>query len=207
MLRKGIICCVLWKSFFKESRAGLLTVVWQMTCQRSHICWCASCWLHVFVLLVQFALVQLKIQFCLASSETGVAFLLEDYLIHQFAWVFLFSWDRCLRVSFSLFIVDFVRYLKFWHDMIKKYRRSGKKSVDYFVCSICCYGIHQALFTANPIAFHIVQLLCFCEKDNLCNLLDSSRKISYWSKLTMRSPWVQPWVRGGARAPFPNSGW
>ena len=138
LLRKGIICCFLEQS--------CLTVVCQMTCQRSHISWCESCWHHVFVLLVQFALVHLKIQFCLASSETGVAFLQEDYRTHQFAWVFLFSWDRCLRLSFSLFIVDFVGYLTFWHDMIQIYRCSRKKSVDYFVCSICRYGIDQALF-------------------------------------------------------------
>ena len=35
------------------------------------------------------------------------------------------------------------------------------------------------------MAFHIAQLLCYCEKDNLCSLLDSGRKIFYWSKLTM----------------------
>ena len=87
--------------FFFLIEQSCLTVVCQMTCQRSHICWCASCW-HGFVLLVQFVLVHLKIQFCLASSETGVAFLQEDYCTHQFAWVFLFSWDRCLRLSFSL---------------------------------------------------------------------------------------------------------
>ena len=34
---------------------------------------------HVFVLLVQFALV------CLALSETGVALIQEDYRTHQFA--------------------------------------------------------------------------------------------------------------------------
>ena len=37
----------------------------------------------------------------------------------------------------------------------------------------------------NAIAFNIAQLLCYCEKDNLCSLLDSGRKIFYWSKLTM----------------------
>ena len=47
--------------FFKKVEQSCLTVVCQMTCQRSHICWCASCWHHVFVLLVQFALIRLKI--------------------------------------------------------------------------------------------------------------------------------------------------
>ena len=44
--------------------------------------------------------------------------------------------------------VDFVRYLTFWHDMIQiKYVEAhAKKSVDYFVCSICRCGIDQALF-------------------------------------------------------------
>ena len=44
----------------------------------------------------------------------------------------------------------------------------------------------------NTIALHIAQLLCYCEKDNLCNLLDSRRKIFYRSKLTMPSSRVEP---------------
>ena len=170
-----------------------------MTCQRSHICWCASC---CFASSVCFG------SFCLASSETGVAFLQEEYCTHQFAWVFFFFRSM---FAFILLFVDFVRYLTFWHDMIQIYRCSRKKSVDYFVCSICRYGIDQALFhqlkvrcNANAIAFHIAQLLCYCEKDNLCSLLDSGRKIFHWSKLTMLSPWVQPWVRGRSAGSFPE---
>ena len=49
-------------------------------------------------------------------------------------------------MRFILLFVDFVRYLTFWHDMIQIYRCSRKTSVDYFVCSICRYGIDQALF-------------------------------------------------------------
>ena len=122
---------------FSIEEQSCLTVVCQMTCQRSHICWCASCWHNVFV---QFFFGS----FCLASSETGVAFLQEDYWTHQFAWAFLFSWDRCLRLSFSLLTLFVI-----WHsgtDMIQIYRCSRKKSVDYLVCSICLYGIDQALF-------------------------------------------------------------
>ena len=29
--------------FLKKVEQSCLTVVWQMTCQRSHICWCAPC--------------------------------------------------------------------------------------------------------------------------------------------------------------------
>ena len=47
--RRALYAVFYGKVFFKESRADLLTVVWQMTCQRW---WCA--------LLVQFALVHLK---------------------------------------------------------------------------------------------------------------------------------------------------
>ena len=43
--------------FFKKVEQSCLTVVWQMTCQMPHIYLCASCWHHVLVLLVQFALV------------------------------------------------------------------------------------------------------------------------------------------------------
>ena len=42
-----------------------------------------------------------------------------------------------LMFAFILLFVYFVRYLTFWHDMIQIYRCSRKKSVDYFVCSIC----------------------------------------------------------------------
>ena len=53
--------CSFEKFFVKKSRAELLIVVWQMTSQRSHMFRCTSCLHHVFVLLVQFALVHLKI--------------------------------------------------------------------------------------------------------------------------------------------------
>ena len=56
----------------------------------------------------------------------------------------------------------------------------------------------------NTIALHIAQLLCYSEKDNLCSLLDSGRKIFYWSKLTMPSSRVQPWVRGRSAGSFPE---
>ena len=55
--------CMLFfiKEFFFKVEQSCLTVVCQMTCQRSQICWCASCWHHVFVLLVQSALIHFKI--------------------------------------------------------------------------------------------------------------------------------------------------
>ena len=53
-----MLCSI--EKFFLRSRAELLIVVWQMTCERSHMFWCALCSHHVFVLLVQFALVHLK---------------------------------------------------------------------------------------------------------------------------------------------------
>ena len=34
---------VFYRSFFEKVEQSCLPVVWQMTCQRSHICWCASC--------------------------------------------------------------------------------------------------------------------------------------------------------------------
>ena len=55
--------CMLFfiEEFFFRVEQSCLTVVCQMTCQRSQICWCASCWHHVFVLLVQSALIHFKI--------------------------------------------------------------------------------------------------------------------------------------------------
>ena len=70
--------------------------------------------------------------FCLASSETGVAFLQEDNHTHQFAWV-IFLWDRCLRLSPSLLTLFVI-----WHSGTTrfKYRFSRIKSADYFVLCI-----------------------------------------------------------------------
>ena len=70
-------------------------------------CLCASCWHNVFVLLVQFALVH----FVWLRQKLVLLFLQEDYCTHQFAWVFLFSWDRCLRLSFSLLTLFVI-----WHS-------------------------------------------------------------------------------------------
>ena len=58
---------------------------------------------------------------------------------------YIFVFLRSMFAFISLF-VDIVRYLTFWHDMIQIYKCSRKKSVDYFVCSVCRYGIDQALF-------------------------------------------------------------
>ena len=60
--------------------------------------------------------------------------------------IFVFLRSMFAFMRFILLFVDFVRYLTFWHDMIQIYRCSRKTSVDYFVCSICRYGIDQALF-------------------------------------------------------------
>ena len=49
-----------------------------------------------------------------------------------------------------------------------------------------------------------IQLLRYSEKDNLCSLLDSGRQIFHWSKLTLLSPWDQPWVRGRSSGSFPE---
>ena len=97
---------------------------------------------HVWSTLVQFALVRFKIWFCLALPETGVALLQGDYCTHQFARV-IFSWDWCLRLSFSLLTLFVI-----WHSGTTrfKYRFSHIKSVDYFMCCICHYGLHQAFF-------------------------------------------------------------
>ena len=73
------------------------------------------------------------------------------------------------------------------------------KSVDYYACCICHFGLDQARVhqlmvkcPTNAIALHIVQLLCYCKKANLCSMLNSGRQISYWLKLIMASPRVQP---------------
>ena len=74
------------EEFFKKKvEQSCLTVVWQMTCQRSHICWCLSCRHLVFVLFRSACFGSFKNKFCLASPETDVAFLQEDYSTHQFA--------------------------------------------------------------------------------------------------------------------------
>ena len=61
----------------------------------THVLVYIMCSHHVFVLLVQFALVHLKniLKVCLALPETGVAFLQEDYRTHQFASIFFLEID------------------------------------------------------------------------------------------------------------------
>ena len=118
---------------------------------------------------------------------------------------------------FPLF-VDFVRYLTSGTTRFKyRFSRISHKVrwLD-FLCSICLYGLDQAFIPSVEGIWLDVPLtrslaiphnFFATARDNLCSLLDSGRQIFHWSKLTMLSPWVQPWVRGGARAPFPNSGW
>ena len=82
--------CMLFfiEEFFFKVEQSCLTVVCQMTCQRSQICWCASCWHHVFVLLVQSALIHFKILIlpslardwhCLSFKKTTVHINLLEY--------------------------------------------------------------------------------------------------------------------------------
>ena len=91
-----------------------LNVVWKMRCQRSHICWCVSCWHHVFVLLVQLALVHLKISFCLARDWCRFPSRRLPYTSIFLSIFFLRS-----MFAFIPLFVDFVRYLTFWHHMIQ----------------------------------------------------------------------------------------
>ena len=89
------------------------------------------------------------------------------------------------------------------------------------MCCICRYGLHvdQALFhqlnwylvrcPAYAIVLHIAQLLCYCEKDNLCSLLESVRQAEF-SLVEINSAKVHessPEFGGGVWAPFLNSGW
>ena len=140
---RRVLYAVFYRGNFKKTvEQSCLTVVWQIVKDHTYV------GVHrvdtiFFVLLVQFALLHLKILFCLPSPETSAAFLQEDYRIHH--WVVFFL--RSMFAFIPLF-VDFVRYRTFWHHMIQimKYRFSCIKSVDYFVCYVCRYGINQALF-------------------------------------------------------------
>ena len=77
---------------------------------------------------------------------------------------------RLMFVFIPLF-VDFLHHLTFWNHKIQ-IEILMHKSVDYFVC--CTFIYHCDLDQAQ--FHHITQLLCYCEKDNLCSLLDSGRK-------------------------------
>ena len=116
--------------------------------------------------------------------------------------------------AFIPLFVDFVCYLTFWHHTIQI------KILTHQVCWLfCIVYIYAAMVymrdyfiswrylvrcSANAIACQITQLLRYCEKDNLCSLLDSGRQIFHWSKLTLLSPWVQPWVRERSSGSFPE---
>ena len=107
----------------------------------------------------QLVCIVLTLCFCFASSVCFDSF--QNLILSDFVrdWCFfpsrrLLYTSICLSIfvflrsmfAFILLFVDFVRHLTFWHDMIQIYRCSRKKSVDYLVCSICRYGIDQALF-------------------------------------------------------------
>ena len=85
----------------KKSRAELLTVVWQMTCQRSHICWCVSCWHDVFYFAssVSFG----SFENLILSSQRLVSLSFKKTTVHiNLLEQFFFLRDRCLRLSLSL---------------------------------------------------------------------------------------------------------
>ena len=132
------------EEFFKKKiEQSCLTLVCQMTCQRSHISWCASCWHNVFASSVCFGSFKnlilsgfVRDRCCFPSRRL----LYTSICLSIF--VFLRSMSAFMR--FILLFVDFVRYLTFWHDIIQIYRCSRKTSVDYFV--LWRYGIDQALF-------------------------------------------------------------
>ena len=72
--------------FLKNVEQSCLTVVWQMSCQRSHICWYICMVLTPCSCLSSVCSGSFKIKFCLALPETGVTnFLQEGYHTHQFA--------------------------------------------------------------------------------------------------------------------------
>ena len=53
------------------------------------------------------------------------------------------------------------------------------QTTHIFVCIMLapCFLFCSVQITLHSITLHIVQLLCYCEKDNLCSLLNSGRQI------------------------------
>ena len=83
------------RCFSKKVDQSCLTVVWQMTCQKSHIFFCAWCWHHIFVLLSSVALDQLKINFAwLCQRLMSLSF--KKTAVHINLLECFFSWDQCL---------------------------------------------------------------------------------------------------------------
>ena len=97
--------------------------------------------------------------------------------------------------AFIPLFVDFVRYLTFWHHMIQIHRFSRMKSVDYFVCSICRYGIDQALF--HQLKEKKIYAACLIQAADFLLVEINNAKINESSREFGEV----------ARAPFPNSGW
>ena len=95
-----------------------LIVACQMTCQRSHICWCASCWHHVFVLPVQSALIYFE-NLILSSLAGDWCCFPSRRLPYTSICSSIFVFLRSMFAFIPPF-VDFVRlYLTFWHGMIQ----------------------------------------------------------------------------------------
>ena len=83
----------------KKCRAELLTVVWQMTCQTSHICWCVSCWHDVFVLLVQLALVHFENLILSSQRLVSLSFKKTTVHINLLEQFFFLEIDVCVYPS------------------------------------------------------------------------------------------------------------
>ena len=110
----------------KKSRAELLTVMSKVT----HLLVCIVL-TPCFVLLVQLALIHLKIKFWLARD--WCRFPSRDYRTHQSAWAIFFSWDRCLRLSLSLLTLFVIWHLA-PHDSNIDSHAYRIKSVDLIFC-------------------------------------------------------------------------
>ena len=101
-------------------------MVWQMTCQRSQMFWCALCSHHVFVLLVSV---------CFGSFEN---LSLSDWCRFPSRWqpftsicLSNFFWDGCLCLSPSLLTLFVI-----WHSGTTRFKYRFSRA-DYFV--LCIY--------------------------------------------------------------------
>ena len=134
-----------------------------------------------------------KFNFVLLRQRLVSLFLQEDHFL-LYTSICLSIFSRSMFAFIPLF-VDFVRYLTFWHHMIQIHRFSRMKSVDYFVCSICRYGIDQALF--NQLKVKKIMQPAWFRQANFLLVEINNAKINESSRE----------FREVARAPFPNSGW
>ena len=168
---------------------------------KGYTCWCASCWHPVFVLLFSLFWFIFKFNFVWLCQRLESLFFKKTTVHINLLEYFFLAIDVCTYDPLSLsncWLCSLTDILAPHESNINSHALS-LLTISYVVYAAMvqiwhCFISWRNLVwhLANTITLQVVWLLCYCEKDNLCSLLNSGRQLFYWSKLTMSSPQVLP---------------